>query len=188
MSSKTNGFTQGTVLKVAYSMLGVTSCVVLARVGFNLVKPKRLTVSDYLVFFAFSCYATMCALYITLSPYMQRLYDFINGRSPPYPEMEQENAKMTKMIFAAPCLFWMTLWSIKGSLLFLYRRLLAGLPKGYTAIWWCIAGICLLVSNCMFLCSCTRRATHLRHRHMSVIMCSTSDLAVPYQGSGMEDA
>lgn len=84
MSSKANGFTQGTVLKVAYSMLGVTSCVVLARVGVNLIT-KLLTVSDYFVFFAFSCHATMCALYITLSPYMQRLYDVANNRSPPYP-------------------------------------------------------------------------------------------------------
>lgn len=147
MSFKTNGFAQGTVLKIAYSMLSVTSCIVLARVGLNFVKPKRLMVSDYLVFFAFSCYATMCALYIALSPYMQRIYDVANGRSPPYPQLGEDTIKMTKMVFAAPCMFWMTLWSIKGSLLLLYRRLLVGLPKSYAVIWWCIAGLCVLVSG-----------------------------------------
>ncbi|KAF3032371.1 hypothetical protein E8E11_002939, partial [Didymella keratinophila] len=91
MSSKTNGFAQGTVLEVAYSMLSLTSCVMLARIGLNFVKPKRWTVSDYPVFFAFACYATMCALYITLPPYMQRLYDVANGKIPPYPEMQLEN-------------------------------------------------------------------------------------------------
>lgn len=144
MSSKTNGFAQGTVLKVAYSMLGLTSCVVLARAGLSFIRPKKLAASDYLVFFAFACYASMCAIYISLSPYMQRLYDVVNGRIPPYPEMEYENIKMTKMVFAAPCMFWMTLWSIKFSLLFLYRRLLVGLPSFYTIIWWSIVGVCLV--------------------------------------------
>lgn len=145
MSSKTNGFAQGTVLEVAYSMLGLTSCVVLARAGLNFVKPKPLTASDYLVMFAFACYATICVLYISLSPYMQRLYDVANGKIPPYPEIQLENVKMTKMIFAAPCMFWMTLWSIKFSLLCLYRRLLVSLPKPYTIIWWSIAGVRIVV-------------------------------------------
>jgi len=52
MSAKTNGFAQGTVLKVAYSMLGLTSSVVLARIGLNVIRPRRLTASDYFVFVA----------------------------------------------------------------------------------------------------------------------------------------
>ncbi|KAH6639598.1 hypothetical protein C7974DRAFT_449703 [Boeremia exigua] len=144
MSSKTNGFAQGTVLKVAYSMLALTSCVVLARAGVGFLKPKRLTTSDCLVYLAFACYATMCALYIAVSPYMQRVYDVGNGKTPPYPEMQTDVVKMTKMIFAAPCMFWMTLWSIKFSLLFLYRKLLVGLSGRYTIIWWVLVGICLV--------------------------------------------
>ncbi|KAF1930601.1 uncharacterized protein M421DRAFT_377665 [Didymella exigua CBS 183.55] len=144
MSELTNGFSQGTVLKVAYSMLGLTSCVVLARAGLSIVKPKQLTASDFLVFTAFACYAIMCALYIALSPYMQRIYDVANGKRPPYPELQYEIVKMTKMIFAAPCMFWMTLWSIKFSLLCLYRRLLVGLPRRYRVIWWSIVGVCLV--------------------------------------------
>lgn len=146
MSSKTNGFAQGTVLKVAYSMLGVTSCVVLARAGLELSRQKRLTASDALVYFSYACFATMCALYIALSPYMQRLYDVGNGVIPPYPGLAQDNVTMTKMVFAAPCMFWMTLWAVKFSLLLLYRRLLVGLQSRYTIIWWSIAGICILVS------------------------------------------
>jgi hypothetical protein len=144
MSSKTNGFAQGTVLQVAYSVLTLTSCVVLARTGLSFLRPRPLTASDSFIIFAFACYATMCALYISLSPYMQRLYDVVNGNIPPYPEMAEDNMTMTKMLFAAPCLFWMTLWSIKFSLLFLYRKLLVGLPKRYTFI----VGICVLVCLC----------------------------------------
>jgi hypothetical protein len=72
MSAKTDGFAQDTVLKVAYSMLGLTSSVILARVGLNILKPKRLTASDYFVFIAFVLYVTKCALCIAMSPYMRR--------------------------------------------------------------------------------------------------------------------
>jgi hypothetical protein len=152
MSSKTNGFSQGTVLQVAYSVLTLTSCVVLARTGLGFLRPRPLTASDAFVIFAFACYATMCALYISLSPLMQRLYDVSNGRSPRYPELAAENTRMTKMLFAAFCLFWMTLWSIKFSLLFLYRKLLVGLARRYTIIWWAIAGICIVVCLHARLC------------------------------------
>ena len=54
MSTQTNGFAQGTVLRVAYSMLAMTSSVILARVGLNVLRPKGLTASDYFVFLAFS--------------------------------------------------------------------------------------------------------------------------------------
>ena len=47
MSAKTNGLAQGTVLKVAYSMLGLTSSVVLTRIVLNILKPRRLTASDW---------------------------------------------------------------------------------------------------------------------------------------------
>ncbi|KAH7089559.1 hypothetical protein FB567DRAFT_618786 [Paraphoma chrysanthemicola] len=144
MSSLTNGFAQGTVLKVAYSMLGLTSAVILARIGLNILRPKSLIASDYFVFLAFAFYATMCALYISVSPYMHRVYGVLNEEIPPYPEMAEDTIIMTKMIFAAPCMFWLTLWSIKVSLLLLYRRLLIGLERRYTIIWWGILAICVV--------------------------------------------
>lgn len=184
MSSKTNGFAQGTVLKVAYSMLGMTSCVVLARAGLEFSRPKRLTISDALIYFSFACYVTMCALYIALSPYMQRLYDVGNQKIPPYPELAHDTVKMTKMVFAAPCMFWMTLWSVKASLLLLYRKLLVGLSTKYTVIWWGIAGICLVVSYS----TGGMRGSNTENccRHMPAITSSTFDHVVPYRGFGRE--
>jgi hypothetical protein len=147
MSAKTNGFAQGTVLKVVYSMLGLTSSVILARVGLNILKPKRLTASDYFVFIAFGLYVSKCALYISVSPYMQRVYAVANGKIPPYDGLMQDRVIMAKMVFAAFCIFWMVLWCIKFSLLLLYRRLLIGVSERYTIVWWSITGICLVVSN-----------------------------------------
>ena len=147
MSAKTNGFAQGTVLKVAYFMLGLTSSIVLARIGLNILKPKKLAASDYVVFLGFAFYVTKCALYITLSPYMQKVYAVVNGEISPYPELLHDQVVMTKMVFVAFCMFWAVLWSIKLSLLLLYRRLLVGIPRRYSIVWWIIAGICLIVSS-----------------------------------------
>lgn len=71
MSSKTNGFAQRIVFKVTYSMLGLTNCVILTRARLDFIRPKKLTASDYLIFLGLAYYATMCALYIFSSPYMQ---------------------------------------------------------------------------------------------------------------------
>jgi hypothetical protein len=56
-----------------------------------------------------------------------------------------------KCFFAAHCMFWATLWLIKFSLLFVYRRLLVGVYKGYSIVWRAIVAICLLVSQLSFL-------------------------------------
>jgi hypothetical protein len=78
---------------------------------------------------------------------MQKVYGVINGDIAPYLTMAQNTMIMSKMIFVAPCMFWATLWCIKLSLLFLYRRLLVGLHKIYTVVWWVIVGLYLLVSR-----------------------------------------
>jgi hypothetical protein len=151
MSSRTHGFALGTVIRVAYTMLGLTSLVILARVGLNIFSPRRLTASDYLVFVAFVFYVTMCVLYIIVSPYMQRVYGVVNGDIAPYETMAEDAIVMTKMFFSAHCMFWVTLWPIKFSLLLLYRRRLVGVHKGYTIVWWIVVSICLLVSYCCCL-------------------------------------
>ncbi|KAL6705710.1 hypothetical protein ACN47E_006499 [Coniothyrium glycines] len=157
MSSRTNGFAQGVVLKVTYSMLSLTSSVMLARVGLNFFRPKRLTASDGFIFIAFAFYVTMCGLYIAVSPYMQRVYGVVNGTIAPYARLEHDRLMMARLILIAFCMFWMTLWSVKISLLLLYRRLLVGMPRRYTIIWWSIVTICLVThfgNYAMYLRSC----------------------------------
>jgi hypothetical protein len=151
MSSRTNGFALHTVVRVAYSVLGLTSLVVLARVGLNILSPRHLTASDYLVFVAFVVYIAMCVLYILVSPYMRRVYAVVNGDTAPYETLAEDAIIMSKMFFAAHCMFWATPWLTRFSLLLLYRRLLVGVHKGFTIVWWAIVAICLLVSQLSFL-------------------------------------
>lgn len=146
MSSLTNAFTPSTMLGVAYSMLAVTGSVFVARIVLQVQKAKWPTVSDYCVFLGFAFHIAMCGMYIAVVPLMKRVYFVLDGKGPPYPGFDAERIKMAKLFFAAISMFFTVLWSIKFSLLFLYRRLLTGVNKFYTMIWWAILVVCIAVS------------------------------------------
>lgn len=54
-----------------------------------------------------------------------------------YPGFQQDLLLYLKLIFTSSLLSWTILWSIKLSLLFLYRRLMRGLPAELR--WWWVA-------------------------------------------------
>lgn len=91
-----------------------------------------------------------------------------------------------KMVFVAPCLFWMTLWSIKFSLLFLYRRLLVGTPHIFNTIWWGTLVLCVLVGDYVQIGS--HASLTVSNRHILVTTDSTSNLAERSLAFGLEDA
>lgn len=146
MSNVRHEFPDKTVLGVAYSMLIMTSSVLAVRIAVNIKIPKPLNTSDHLLFLSFACFATMCSLYISMVPRMKRIYGVSLGEHPPYAGMKDDSAIIYRLIFGSFCLFWMTLWCIKFSLLFLYRKLLAGLSRTYTFVWWALFGLCVIVS------------------------------------------
>lgn len=194
MQAQTNGFAAGTVLRVAYAMLGLTSSVVLATIILNICNRRKLPLSDYLVGLAFTLYVTMCALNIAASPYMHNAYAVADGTMLPYPELEQDIVVMIKMILVSFCMFWTVLWLIKFSLLILYRRLLVGISKRYTIIWWGIVAVCLIVScifHAIFPFSINNQVgsyPHSRSRPMLETMPSSSGHVTLYQAHGLVNA
>lgn len=145
MSTSMHGFTQGTVRAVAYSMLVLTTTVFFIRVALNFRIPKALAASDYFLFAAFVFHIAMCSLYIAVSPYMKRVYDVVDGQVEPYAGFAKDIIIMPKMVLATYCLYLMILWSVKISLLFLYRKFIVGISWRYTIFWWITMGACLLV-------------------------------------------
>jgi len=157
MSTLTNAFTPSTVLAVAYSSLAVTGAVMVGRIVLQVYRGKWPTVSDYFVFLGFAFHITMCGLYVAVVPLMKRVYTVLDGRGPTYPNFNDERIIMAKLIFAAISMFFTVLWGIKFSLLFLYRRLLTGVNKFYTMVWWAILILCVLthiVNYVLYFQSC----------------------------------
>ena len=50
------------------------------------------------------------------------------GRAPFYPQLIREGFLLGRLYFPALIIFWVILWLVKFGLLFLYRKLMVGLP------------------------------------------------------------
>jgi hypothetical protein len=89
---------------------------------------------DIFMFLALAFYLTMDGLYLSALPVVYRLLDYAAGIEPPWATLVEDDVYAIKEFFAIDMLFWATLWSVKFSLLFMFRRLTKGLPK-YRAYW-----------------------------------------------------
>lgn len=85
--------------------------------------------------------------YLITTPPMFRVYAVIGREMPPYKTMIEDAALMLRLLTAGQMCFYTLLFSVKMSLMTLYRKLLAGLPSIYSKIWWGIVAFCVFVSS-----------------------------------------
>jgi len=146
IKKSSNSFSQTTVLTVGYVAVSVVSVVMIARIVLLALRPKRFVAEDYCVFLAYAFFVSQCALYIAIAPLSDRVVAVQEGRAPYYPELIDEGFLLGRLYFPALIIFWIILWLVKFSLLFLYRKLLVGVPSVYNKIWWFIVVFCAIVS------------------------------------------
>lgn len=157
MSSTQNYVTRSQLLSTSYAMIALTSAFVLARIAVQFLRPKKLAPEDYLIYLAYIFYLAMSVLYIVVTPPMYRISDFTSGKSPMYPQLLDDSMLIIKVFFANTTIFWCVLWTVKFSLLALYKRLFVGLHSVYIKIWWGVVCFCVLVCqpnmerSCFFL-------------------------------------
>jgi hypothetical protein len=137
--------TEHQLLNTSYALIAVTSVFAIARLTTRVLHAKAWVVEDYLVYLAFAFYIAMSVLYIVVTPAMFRLAKVTSGTIPPYPTLITDALFITKIFFANSMVFWFVLWSIKFSLLALYRRLMVGLHNAYMKAWWGVFVFCALV-------------------------------------------
>jgi hypothetical protein len=102
-------------------------------------------VQDYLVYFAFACFLAMSVCYFIAIPTAYRLGDVNVGLVKPWPTMVNDQISTIRLMFVTTVLFWVSLWSVKLSLLALYKKLIQGQPATYARFWWTP----LLLLNCI---------------------------------------
>ncbi|EEH17894.1 hypothetical protein PABG_00457 [Paracoccidioides brasiliensis Pb03] len=127
--------TEWHVVSTGYVMIGFASTVFLGRFGLRLWKSAGVQWEDFFVVFSWLSFVTMAALYIIAIPGVYRLTAVMDGAATPYAAMEQEALFLKKVFFSTTMLLWLSLWSVKLSLLVLYRRLLA-LLSTELRLWW----------------------------------------------------
>ena len=115
---------------------------------------------DNLMYLALVAFAITTALYLATIPTYFNLIAVLAGEMAPYASLESDAVVMLKEFFTVQFFFWLTLWSVKWSLLCMFRRLSDGLPI-YNKIWWAILGFSILT----FVGTCASNFTSCSSLH-----------------------
>ncbi|CRG88435.1 hypothetical protein PISL3812_05465 [Talaromyces islandicus] len=123
------------LLSTAYATIAITTTFTGLRMALRFTYRKGgFQTEDVLVMLSWVFFIALAVMYIVVTPPLYRV-DKAIGTGALYPTMEEDALLMIKIFFANTMVFWVVLWSVKLSLLFLYRRLFEGLP-GQMRWWW----------------------------------------------------
>lgn len=144
------------------SQIGLAVCLCVAfvfvamRTGARWFKIRRLPLhmEDIFMYLALTSFTIMCALYLAAIPTFYNVTAIMQGHMKPYPGLGEDLVVMLKEFFVVQFFFWLTLWAVKWSLLFLFKRLTHGLPL-YNKVWWAI----LIFSILTFIGCCISNFT-----------------------------
>ena len=102
-----------------------------------------LAAEDLFIYLAMVSFAIMCALYLATMPTYFNVEAIEAGLMQPYASLETDLVIMLKEFFAVQIFFWLTLWAVKWSLLFMFRKLTEGLSL-YNTVWWSVLAFSIL--------------------------------------------
>ncbi|KAG8417174.1 hypothetical protein J3459_012570 [Metarhizium acridum] len=132
------------------------------RTGARWFKNGRIPVEmeDLFMYLALVSFAITCALYYATIDTFFNLMAITAGEMAPYAGLEHDVRVMLYEFFTVQFFFWLTLWSVKWSLLFMFKRLTDGLPL-YNKIWWTV----LVFSVLTFIGCCISNFTSCSSMH-----------------------
>lgn len=126
------------------------------RTGARWYKLRKvpLEMEDIFMYLALVAFILTVALYYATIETFFRITALAVGQGEPWPGMADDLVVMLKEFFVVQFFFWLTLWAVKWSLLFMFKRLTNGLPV-YNKIWWAVFAYSVLV----FIGSCISNFT-----------------------------
>jgi hypothetical protein len=125
---------ESTNIKALITSMTLAILLVIVRSIIRWYKGNGLAAEDYFCFFALTCFITMCSLYLTVLDPLYTSQAVAAGLIPAPANLLDQVRYLMGRFYAIQLLFWLTLWSVKFSLLWMFRRLVIGLPIYYN-IW-----------------------------------------------------
>lgn len=135
---------QDQVLSTGYATIAIATVFTIARFAVRWTQQKReFQIEDGICLFSWVSFLVMATLYIVVTPALYRV-DTAVSTGQLYPDLLKDSMYVVEIFFANTIIFWIVLWSVKLSLLFLYRRLFVGLPD-QMKWWWSVLIFTILV-------------------------------------------
>ena len=131
----------------------------LAARWYKLRRPP-LQLDDIFMYLALVSFAITTALYYATIATFFNLMAIEAGKMAPYASLQSDLVVMLKEFFVVQFFFWLTLWAVKWSLLFMFKRLTDGLPR-YNMIWWAVLAFSIIT----FIGACVSNFTSCSSMH-----------------------
>lgn len=129
---------------MGYTLIAITTIVVCARLYQPLRYLRTFQWEDGWLIVAFAWFLVISIMWQVVAQKMFNLEAVAMGKMYVYEGFEEEAFQVQKAFFVCASSFWFSLWSVKASLLALYKKMMVGL-KTHTMLWYTVAVICFLV-------------------------------------------
>ncbi|CAN9268546.1 unnamed protein product [Alternaria alternata] len=139
-----NSLTETTLRGTAIGLMVVTTAMVFARAILRSDQKKSIQWDEIWLIAGYMLFMAVTGVYINKTSLLFRLLAVEEGRLAPYPSVSKDGFDAQKTFFFTSPGLWLTLWSIKFSLLAFYKRIMVGV-KLYLTLWWAVLGYCVLV-------------------------------------------
>lgn len=138
--------TQRTYYDVSACMVALPSVLIVAHIALQIWQRKGREVQDWLLYVAYVFFLAQAICYMVVIPYVYKINKVFAGVIPEYEGIQVDGIFYTRMLFVTLMFFWISLWTVKLSLLFLYKKLIDRLPQIYKKLWWAVVIFCIIVS------------------------------------------
>ncbi|CAA9956629.1 hypothetical protein PTMSG1_00237 [Pyrenophora teres f. maculata] len=151
-----DGLTERTLRGTAIGHMVVTTTFVCARFVLRSDKKKRVQWDELWLLVGYVLFMAVTGVYLSKMSLLFRLLAVQEGRLEPYPGVAEDAFDAQKTFFFTSPGLWITLWSIKFSLLAFYKRIMVGI-RLYLVLWWIVLSYCiaaLLLSILLHVTAC----------------------------------
>ena len=139
-----NYVTETSVRATGISMIILTSLIAGIRILLAIDQQRRFSWDDGWLLAAYIFFLAISILYIVAAHTMFKLTKVANGDLALYPTVADDGLFIQKVFFVTTSGLWFCLWSVKFSLMAVYKRLMKNLPHKIR-LWWAVVIFCVLV-------------------------------------------
>jgi hypothetical protein len=139
-----DGLTEGTLRGTAIGLMVVTTAVVCARAVLRGDHKTGFQWDEMWLIVGYILFMVVTGVYVSKTTLLFRLLAVQEGRLEPYASIGEDSLDAQKTFFFTSPGLWLTLWSIKFSLLAFYKRIMVGI-RLYIILWWIVLGYCVTV-------------------------------------------
>lgn len=127
--------TETSVRATGITMIILTTFIASVRIFVSFEQQRKFGWDDGWLVAAYIFFLTLSILYIVAAPAMFRLTKLAAGQIPLYPTVADDSLEIQKIFFVTTSGLWFCLWSVKFSLMAVYKKLMKTMPHKIR-LWW----------------------------------------------------